>query len=82
MAPTQTPMRVFRFRLFRLVAIAGVCATATLAAGCDNWISSSSNSYWYCWDEGAKKPHHLGHHVSGDHVCNDNELKGTRFSPR
>ena len=82
MAPTQTPMRVFRFRLFRLVAIAGVCATATLAAGCDDWISSSANSYWYCWDEGAKKPHHLGHHVSGDHVCSDDELKGTRFSPR
>jgi hypothetical protein len=54
------------------------CTLALIAAGC----SYSENSYWYCWDSGAKAPHHLGHYVEGDHVCSDGELKGTGFSPR
>jgi hypothetical protein len=39
-------------------------------AGCGN-----SNSYWYCWNTGDPSPHHLGHPVSGDHLCSDSELK-------
>jgi len=46
--------------------------------------SSSSNggsgdhviqAYWYCWDHGAPKPHHLGYQVSNDRLCSDAELK-------
>jgi hypothetical protein len=59
-----------------LLAIGALCATATAVAGCGN-----ANTYWYCWDHGAKDPHHLGHYVDGDHVCADAELKGTGFSP-
>jgi hypothetical protein len=33
-----------------------------------------SQSYLYCWDTGDPSPHHLGHHVSGDHYCTDKEL--------
>ena len=53
------------------------CTVALMAAGCGN-----ENSYWYCWDQGGRPPHHLGHYVAGDHVCKDAELKGTGFSPR
>jgi hypothetical protein len=53
------------------------CA-ALIAAGC----SYGENSYWYCWDKGAKAPHHLGHYVEGDHVCSNAELKGTGFDPQ
>ncbi len=30
--------------------------------------------YWYCWDTGNPSPHHLGHHVYGDHLCTNQEL--------
>ncbi|MFF1763183.1 hypothetical protein [Streptomyces sp. NPDC058249] len=32
-------------------------------------------SYWYCWDSGPKDPHHIGHRVSGDHLCTRGELR-------
>jgi hypothetical protein len=64
----------------RLLTIAGLIAAAALPfAGC---AAFDTNTYWYCWDQGAKKPHHLGHPVAGDHVCSDDELKGTGVSPR
>jgi hypothetical protein len=67
------------FGIVKFIAMIGaVCATATAVTGC----SYSENSYWYCWDQGDKAPHHLGHYVAGDHVCEDAELKGTGFSPR
>jgi hypothetical protein len=60
-----------------------LAATGTLAlSGCGSGSAMSANSYWYCWDEGAEKPHHLGHYVEGDHVCSDDELKDTGFEPR
>ncbi|MER6680714.1 hypothetical protein [Streptomyces olivaceoviridis] len=31
--------------------------------------------YWYCWDAGLKNPHHLGHRVTGDHLCTWGELQ-------
>jgi hypothetical protein len=30
--------------------------------------------YWYCWDSGAPKPHHLGYPTTGDHYCTNYEL--------
>jgi hypothetical protein len=64
----------------RLLALGAVCAAAlALLAGCS---ALSTNTYWYCWDDGAKDPHHLGHYTEGDHVCSDDELKGTGFEPR
>lgn len=30
--------------------------------------------YWFCWDTGNPSPHHLGHHVYGDHYCTNQEL--------
>lgn len=35
---------------------------------------SQTNTYWYCWDSGNPSPHHLGHHVYGDHLCSESEL--------
>jgi hypothetical protein len=77
-----TRMLARRPRLSMLLAIASVCVTATAVAGCASATSSNANSYWYCWDQGDKAPHHLGHYVDGDHVCSDDELKGTGFNPR
>ncbi|MEH0585619.1 hypothetical protein QA942_16545 [Streptomyces sp. B21-106] len=31
--------------------------------------------YWYCWDSGPNKPHHLGRRVAGDHLCTWGELR-------
>jgi hypothetical protein len=62
----------------RLAALLAVATTGLALTAC----SPSANTYWYCWDEGAKDPHHLGHYVEGDHVCSDEEPKGTGFSPR
>lgn len=42
--------------------------------------SSITQSYWYCWDSGAASPHHLGHHVSGDHFCTNGELHSAGIS--
>jgi len=61
------------------VIVAFAATGALLLSGCS---ALTENSYWYCWDEGAKAPHHLGHYVAGDHVCSDDELAGTGFSPR
>ncbi|MFJ4517468.1 hypothetical protein [Streptomyces sp. NPDC088816] len=33
------------------------------------------HGYWYCWNTGALAPHHLGHRVSGDHLCTRGELR-------
>jgi hypothetical protein len=51
----------------RLAALLAVATTGLALTAC----SPSANTYWYCWDEGAKDPHHLGHYVEGDHVCSD-----------
>jgi hypothetical protein len=62
----------------RLLALALIAVTGAFAAGC----GGSTNTYWYCWDSGAKAPHHLGHYTAGDHVCSDGELDGTGVEPR
>jgi D-serine deaminase-like pyridoxal phosphate-dependent protein len=64
--------------------VRGRVATAGGLAGMALALSAcgSTNTYWYCWDSGAKGPHHFGHYVSGDHVCSDDELKGTGFKPQ
>jgi hypothetical protein len=61
----------------RLIVVGVLCVAAFPFAGC-----ATENTYWYCWDHGAKAPHHLGHHVAGDHVCANGELKGAGVSPR
>jgi hypothetical protein len=33
-----------------------------------------TQSYLYCWNYGPPQPHHLGHPVSGDHLCTNREL--------
>lgn len=38
--------------------------------------------YWYCWDSGALAPHHLNHHVPGDHLCTWGELRADGFAWR
>jgi hypothetical protein len=54
----------------RLLALA-LAVVGLAAAGC----STSSNTYYYCWDDPSQGgPHHLGHPVSGDHLCSDDEL--------
>lgn len=34
----------------------------------------SAQNYWYCWNDGAANPHHLGYKVSDDHLCSRQEL--------
>lgn len=36
--------------------------------------------YWYCWNSGNSSPHHLGYHVSGDHLCSYQELHDAGFA--
>ena len=61
--------------ILRVCCVCCVGAVVAGAAGC-NWDTSSNpNTYWYCWDTGAAEPHHLGHPVSGDHLCTQSELK-------
>jgi hypothetical protein len=40
-----------------------------------------TQSYWYCYDSGDPAPHHLGHYVSGDHYCTDQELRDAGMTP-
>lgn len=37
--------------------------------------------YWYCWDRGAPRPHHVGYRVSGDHVCTEQDIQNARSQP-
>ena len=65
--------------------VGGLLAVGALgisACGGTDAGDTDTNTYWYCWDTGAKAPHHLGHYVSGDHVCSDDELQGTGFKAR
>jgi hypothetical protein len=64
------------------LSLALVCALSCLAVGASGCFTSS-NSYWYCWHNPAEGgPHHLGHPVSGDHICSDDELKDQGEPPR
>jgi len=36
--------------------------------------------YWYCWNSGPLLPHHLNHHVPGDHLCTWGELRSDGFA--
>lgn len=65
-----------------IVALAAAGALTLTGCGAPTESALSVNSYWYCWDEGAVEPHHYGHPLEGDHVCSDDELKGTGFTPR
>ncbi len=67
------------------LGLALVCALGSFALGTSGCFASSNsyNSYWYCWDNPAEGgPHHLGHPVSGDHICSDEELKNQGGPPR
>ena len=60
-------------RRWMLVLVVTFSVAAILSA-----CSESTNTYWYCWDTGNPSPHHLGHPVSGDHLCSDSELAAAR----
>jgi hypothetical protein len=63
------------------LSLALVCALGSLALGASGCFTST-NSYWYCWDNpAAGGPHHLGYPVSGDHICSDEELKNQGGPP-
>jgi hypothetical protein len=58
----------------------------TVRTDCTKWIvkvvpATYSQSYWYCWDSGKPRPHHLGHWVSNDHFCSDEELVRSGMRP-
>lgn len=36
--------------------------------------------FWYCWNNGPLLPHHLDHHVPGDHLCTWGELRSSGFA--
>jgi hypothetical protein len=54
-----------------------VLVMATLTAAC----APSSQTYWYCWDQGTPAPHHLGYYVPDDHYCSDVELRDAGVKP-
>ena len=65
-----------------VLTLALVFALGGVALGTSGCFTSS-NSYWYCWDNPADGgPHHLGHPVYGDHICSDEELKNEGGPPR
>ena len=55
---------------------------ALVVSGCYESSGSYGSSYWFCWDNPAEGgPHHLGHPVSGDHPCSEEELKNQGEPP-
>jgi hypothetical protein len=44
-------------------------------------LTNDGYAYWYCWDVGAPRPHHIGAAVQGDHVCTDTELQQVTETP-
>lgn len=44
-------------------------------------LSNQGYAYWYCWDAGDPRPHHLGAPVPGDHVCSEVELQQATETP-
>lgn len=44
-------------------------------------LSNKGYAYWYCWDSGPPRPHHLGGYVHGDHLCSEGELQGATATP-
>jgi hypothetical protein len=44
-------------------------------------LSNEDYGYWYCWDVGDPRPHHIGAPVSGDHMCSDVELQQATETP-
>lgn len=71
-------LRAWR-RVRLLIVGLALCAGLLSVAGCDlseatGGSGGGDNTYWYCWDSGNPDPHHLGHPVSGDHLCSQGEL--------
>jgi hypothetical protein len=71
----------------KLIGMAALAVLVIVGAACGGGGSASSgnsspsgdsstggNVYYYCWDSGSPRPHHLGHQVSGDHLCTKQEL--------
>lgn len=44
-------------------------------------LSNRDYAYWYCWNRGDPRPHHLGAFVQGDHICSEEELQATTSTP-
>lgn len=67
---------IFGLAVVALIGWAIISGIINATSGTNgNSSSSHSQTYWYCWDSGDPKPHHLGHRVSGDHYCSDEELE-------
>lgn len=82
--------------LNKAIFAASAIVTVAVVLGVASWIigaftdDSSTNpsrltnrdyAYWYCWDRGEPRPHHLGHRSVGDHVCSEEELDGATLGP-
>lgn len=46
-----------------------------------SYLSNRDYAYWFCWNTGAPRPHHLGHRSTSDHVCSEDELRGSTLGP-
>lgn len=44
-------------------------------------LSNRDYGYWFCWDTGSPRPHHLGAGVQGDHLCSESELQQATDTP-
>lgn len=63
-----------------LLSYVGLTGVIILGAwACEGLDSAPDQTYWYCWDQGDPSPHHLGHHVAGDHYCSSGELREAGF---
>jgi hypothetical protein len=65
-----------RINVYGVAYEAGLRVTST----CPSWLltiraDTTSQYYWYCWDKGRPRPHHLGYPVSTDHYCSKQELR-------
>jgi hypothetical protein len=84
--------RIYNKAVFALSAVVTVVAILVVVS----WVvgvftdDSSTNpshltnrdyAYWYCWNTGEPRPHHLGHRSVGDHVCSEEELSGATLGP-
>jgi hypothetical protein len=56
-----------------------VLAGSLIGVGIFN--SSFEQTYYYCWNDGASQPHHLGYWVSTDHLCSWRELAFPKQKP-
>lgn len=71
----------FTAGVFALASLAGLHGEKPNPRPAVSHLSNRDYAYWYCWNRGNPRPHHLGAAVQGDHVCSEEELQDTTSTP-